>query len=289
VIELLVKGIWYRILARIWKMWSGEASPETSAASSSPATRLPQEIIRIIIAYITYDTHTLRACTLTCYSWYIAAVPHLHYSLSIETRSLDGMVWWPNPLWYMYRLGLLPLVRELHVVDKRFYSGVRLSKRLFNFRVLRPFLTFTNVRELEIAFLDIPSFLPGIQRYFGHFPPTVRSLTLREPRGSRREIIYFIGLFQYLQDLELRYDIAKPEEPADDPTLTPSFIPPLRGWLTLFCFTRVDLLKDMIDLFGGIRFRYMHLRNVDGMRFLLDASAKTLEVVVLDPTDPRGG
>jgi len=187
----------------------------------------------------------------------------------------------------MYRLGLLPLVRELHVVNG--YPYIWLSKGLFNRNVLRPFLTFTNVRELEIDFLDIPSFLPGIRRYFGHFPPTVRSLTLREPRGSRREIIYFIGLFQHLQDLKLCYDVAKPEEPADDLTMTPSFIPPLQGWLTLFCLRRVDLLKDMIDLFGGIRFRYMHLRNVDGMRFLLGACAKTLEVVVLDPTDPHGG
>jgi len=186
-------------------------------------------------------------------------------------------------------LGLLPLVRELQVVGNN-YPNFWLSKKLFNFRVLRPFLTFTNVRELEIDFLDIPSFLPGIQRYFGHFPPTVRSLTLREPRGSRREIIYFIGLFQHLQDLEFSYDGAKfEEEPADDPTLTPPFIPPLRGWLTLFCFTRVDLLKDMIDLFGRIKFRYMYLWKVYGMRLLLDACAKTLEVVVLHPTDSRGG
>jgi hypothetical protein len=53
-------------------------------------------------------------------------------------------------------------------------------------------------------------------------------------------------------------------------------------------FKRVGLLKDMIDLFGGLRFRYILLYDVDGMRLLLDACAKTLKVVVLDPTDPRG-
>jgi len=269
-------------------MWSGGASPETPTASSSPATRLPQEIINITIAYLTYDTHTLRACTLTCYSWYIAAVPHLHYALSIETRTLDQMFWRANPLWHMHTLGLLPLVRKLRVVDKN-YPNFWFSKKLFNFRVLRPFLTFTNVRKLEIDFLDIPSFLPSIRRYFGHFPPTVQSLTLREPRGSRREIIYFIGLFQHLQNLKFSYDKPKlEEESADDPTLTPLFIPPLRGWLELSCFTRVDLLKDMIDLFGGIRFCYMYLYNVDGMRLLLDACAKTLKILVLNPADPRG-
>ena len=52
-------------------------------------------------------------------------------------------------------------------------------------------------------------------------------------------------------------------------------------------FRRVGLLKDMIHLFGGIRFRYLYFDNVDGMRLVLDACAKTLENLVLEPTDPR--
>jgi len=50
----------------------------------------------------------------------------------------------------------------------------------------------------------------------------------------------------------------------------------------------VGFLKDMISLFGGIRFRYMNLYEVHGMWPLLDACAETLESVVLDPTDPLG-
>ena len=50
-------------------------------------------------------------------------------------------------------------------------------------------------------------------------------------------------------------------------------------------FTMVGLVEDMIELFGGIRFRHMCLHNVDGMRLLLDACAKTLERVVLYPSD----
>ena len=53
-------------------------------------------------------------------------------------------------------------------------------------------------------------------------------------------------------------------------------------------FTRVDLLKGMIDLFEGIRFRRMLLYDVDGMRLLLGACAKTLEGLMLYSTDPRG-
>ena len=47
--------------------------------------------------------------------------------------------------------------------------------------------------------------------------------------------------------------------------------------------TKVDLLKGMINLFGGIRFCCVDLFCVDGMRLLLDVCAETLETVVLDP------
>ena len=139
-----------------------------------------------------------------------------------------------------------------------------------------------------IDHLDIPSFMPCIQQYFGHFPPTVRELSLQIPKGSRRQTMYFIGLFQHLEDLTLVYDeFSSQEEPTDDLTLFPLFTPPLRGWLKLTCLRGVRLLKDMIDLFGGLRFRWMDLFNVDGMPLLLDASANTLEALVLYLGDPR--
>jgi hypothetical protein len=43
----------------------------------------------------------------------------------------------------------------------------------------------------------------------------------------------------------------------------------------------------MIDVFGGIRFRYMDLWIVDGMRLLLDATTKTLEKLQLYLDDIR--
>ena len=139
-----------------------------------------------------------------------------------------------------------------------------------------------------INYLDIPSFMPRVRRCFKHFSPTVRELCLTEPKGSRRQVIYFIGLFEYLENLEF-YDRRNFQEgPAGNLKLTPPFVPPLRGWLKLSSFRRVDLLKDMIDLFGGMRFRRMALYHVEGMPLLLDACAKTLETLVLHPDDPYG-
>ena len=185
-------------------------------------------------------------------------------------------------------LGLLPLVKKLRIRGGG-YIRHGLTPKLLTCRTLRQFRTLTDVRELEIDRLDIPRFMPRIKRYFKHFMPTVQSLFLREPRGSNRQIIYFIGLFQHLQDLQFfsssQFDFVG--DTTGDPALVPAFVPPLQGWLQLIRFRKVGFLKDMIHLFGGIRFRYLRFYDVDGMRLVLDACAKTLENLVLEPTDPR--
>ena len=262
-------------------------------ARPSPATRLPHEILEMIIVHLIYDTHSLLACSLTCYSWYIVTAPHLHHTLISPTnyRWEKTKIPWPKPLPYMYRLGLLPLVKRFQI-RKRSYCCIDIfSPKCFNRRTLRYFLALTNVQELGIDYLDISGFMPRIRQYFGHFLPTVRSLSLRAPKGSARQIIYFIALFEHLEDLKLLHDDLNPRlkwEPADDQTLIPSFAPPLRGQLTMTSFKRVRILEDMVVLFGGIRFRHMDLSNVRGTRFLLCACAKTLETLRLYPTDPRG-
>ena len=255
---------------------------------SVPAARLPLELVETIIAYLFYDMCSLRACTMTCHSWYITAVPHLHRTLRIETYSRVRSSRWPNPLRRMHTLGLLPLVKRLVIYGCN-SDNVGLSPMLFNRRTLRQVSALTNVQELEVEYLNIPNFIPRIQRYFKHFLPTLRSLGLREPRGSDRQIIYFVGLFQHLQDLSLIYrGVNLREQPVVDLTLVPPFVPPLMGRLKI-CFTTVGLLKAMIDLFGGIRFWYIRPFHVDGMRLLLDAGAETLTNLVLQPNDPCCG
>ena len=240
----------------------------------------------MIIAQLAYDTPSLRACSLTCYSWYIAAVPHLHYTLFIGKGLWGTKFQWPNPLQPMYSLGLLPFVKTLFLRGDN--CGGTFSSKQLNYRTLHHFSALTNVRRLMINYLDIPSFMPRVRRYFGHFLPTVRELCLKSPKGSRRQIVYFIGLFEHLHDLDILGDASNlQDEPAEDLTLTPLFTPPLRGQLRLSSFRRVGLLKDMIDLFGGIRFYMLDLFDVDGMPLLLKACAKTLTTLVLYPSDPR--
>ena len=141
---------------------------------------------------------------------------------------------------------------------------------------------------------------PTKNRLRGHpslsaMDPTVPQILLINGLGSHsnrtqrvREITYFVGLFQHLHNLKLLYvQTDRREEPVGDLTLIPPFIPPLQGSLMMKRSTGVGLLKDTMQLFGGLRFRHMDLFQVDGTRLLLGACAQTLESVVLDPTDPR--
>ena len=288
VIELLINRIWYRTLAIIWRVCSWGLSTKTSTTHSSPSTRLPLEIVQMIIAYLIYDTPSLRACTMTCYSWHIAAAPHLHHTYTVGLSFQDQMDWWPYPFACMDILGLSPLVKKLRINGHCDYS-IGVFPDFFIWSLLPHLSHFTSIQELEIEFLAMPWFMLNRGSSVKHFLPTLRSLTLREPKGSSRRIIYFIGHFQHLQDLKLIYDRDTLQgEMAGDPTFVPPFVPPLRGSLTVAHLTSVDLLKDMIELFGGFRFRSMNLLDVYGMELLLDACAETLESVVLHPTDPRG-
>jgi hypothetical protein len=245
----------------------------------------------MIIDHLICDSRTLLACSLTCYSWYIVVAPHIHHTLVTKTHSWDADtdLKWPKPLRNMHIIGLLPLVKKFHIRGASIYIIPIFSPKLLGWCTLFHFTALTNVQELGIDYLDIPSFIPRIRWYFGHFSLTVRSLALREPKGSRRQIIYFIGMFKHLEDLKLIYDkVNSKGEPAEDPILVPPFIPPLRGRLTAARLPRAGIWKDMIELFGGIRFRYMDLFNVAGTRLLLDACAETLETLRLYPSDPRG-
>ena len=78
------------------------------------------------------------------------------------------------------------------------------------------------------------------------------------------------------------------EEPMNDLTFIPPFAPLLRGRLVVARFRRAGFLKDMIALFGGIRFRYMDLFDVGEMELLLNACAETTKRLRLYSTDPQG-
>jgi len=287
--ELLANKLWYRSKAKIKRRFSDVREAHTPC--TSPITRIPRELVEAVISYFIYDTPTLLACSMTCYSWYIATVPLLHRSLTTDqsyfTRR-DPKRRWPRPLRESYKLGLLPLVKSLRIRGGGSPSADFTSWR-FRISALRYFPAFTNLRELGIDRLRVSSSMKNLRQCFGRFAPTLQFLALSEPKGSCREILYLIGLFPNLQDLKLCYPFpVEEQETTADVALVPLSVPPLHGRLTLTCFTRKKLIQDMIAFFGGLRFRRMDLFRANCVRLLLDTCAETLETLRLYPTDPYG-
>lgn len=280
VVELFVKRVWYRSRARIRRMRSGGAPPGVSTTRSSPATKLPHEIVEIIFAHLASDLLSLWSCSRVCYSWYIAAVPHTHPVLTVITDTWGWGLSRPNPIRHMHKFGFLPFVKIVRIRS----DSNEFSPRGFNYK----FSELTNVQRLEIDNLDIPSFMPKVRQYFRPFLPTLRALYLRAPKGSNRQIIFFVGSFPHLEDLSLECYQSYKRELAEDATFIPPFAPPLQGRLVVRDWRKQDLFQEMVLLFGGLGFRVMNLFNVLGTRFLLRSCAKTLRMLELHQTDPLG-
>ena len=244
----------------------------------------------MIIGYLIDDTDSLVTCSLTSRSWYIAAVPHLHRTLFTRMNPFysSKKTRWPAPLRTASKFGSLPFITRLFIEGDNSYRSAFSSKR-FHYWTRREFSALTNVRDLSIGGLDIPSFIPRIRQFFGQFSPTVRCLSLREPKGSDRDIVFFIGLFQHLEDLKLHgrcifdWDTSK-----GYPTLTPFVVPPFGGQLTL-SRGGYNLARTMVNLFGGVRFRRMDLLGMgSGTQLLVYACADSLETLKLNATDICG-
>ena len=197
---------------------------------SSPFGKLPQEIVEEILSYFICDIRNLLACSLTCRSWYLATVSHLHYSLTTDESpyaSEDKNYQWPGPLEKMYEFGLLRLVKRFRI--RHWYNGRRFTPEDLGGRNLYYFSALKNLQELGIDNLQVSSFIPDLRECFGHLSPTLRLLALGWPKGSSRQIMYFIGLFPNLQDLKLQYPILIEEY---NNVFDASLIPVKNGWVS---------------------------------------------------------
>ncbi|KAF9791010.1 hypothetical protein BJ322DRAFT_1104665 [Thelephora terrestris] len=166
--ELFASRLWHRTRVKIERSFHGGTS-KAPTASPSPITKLVQDLVEVIMSYFIHDTPTLLVCSMTCYSWYIASVPHLHHSLMTYDSARDRGHAWPTPLRKSYELGLLPLV-------KRFRIRVQVHKfapKNLNQFTLRYFSALTNLQELGIDHLQVSTFMPIIQQCFGHLLPNL--------------------------------------------------------------------------------------------------------------------
>ena len=246
-----------------------------------PHTPPPYDIAVVIIAYLTHDLRTLKACSLTCRSFFMAAAPHIYHTITLdEARGNRSRL---EPLSTLRELGLMPYTREIRV-----RSGAGSSSWLLP-RAFSHFSAFTNVHTLKIQNMEVYRFVPGVERYFGHFSPTLRSITLYNPRCTPRQLSYFLSLFPNLDDINISTETVAahiPNTTVPDTGLVPFSTSGLRGRLALYEFSWVETLTSLIALGGGLRFRQMDLRRSECCTPLLfEACAKTLETLRFHAND----
>ena len=270
--------IWQRGKARVSRLLDN--TPPKTRTTHEPTSYLPYEIMEMIIAHLTHDLDTLKACSLTCRSWYLVTVPRIHHTLILKGEKLERPRDRLKILSKMQERGLMPFVKEIRV--SACYSWYPLSAPgAFSRNYLRYFSAFTNVQTLRLDHMDISSFASSIERHFRHFSPTLRSIALCNPRCTSRQLSHFLSLFSNLDDIYIRKVYTYESEPSiPDTALVPVSPPKLRGRLTLHFFFWTETWKDFINSCGGLHFRHLDLfRVADCAPVLLKACARTVETI----------
>ena len=243
----------------------------------------PQELVDQIVSYI-YDPEDLRSCNIAC-SWLReAARLHIYYSIEFFHTFYRDQRHWTESLQRRSDLDLLRFAKRFSSQSQTGFGGTAVTPK--HITSLNHFSQLKNLRELRIDGLTVTDFVPNINKYFGHFAPNLRSLTLRAPVGTCRELLYFIKVFENIQDIKLCSPTLIGEHPASlKLDLNPVPSPP-RGWLTLQSDVGEKLVGEMIALYGGLHFRHVSFSMVPARvsRTLLEACGKTLETLELDET-----
>ena len=265
-------------------------TPPRTRPIGESTSRFPYEIMEMVIAHLTHDLDTLKACSLTCRSWYIVAVTHLHHTLLLRRNGPGVARSELRPLSKLHRLHLMPLVKEIRV--KQFSrTSDWFVPHAFSRRDLRYFSAFANVQTLVLQGLRLDLFAPDIERYFGHFSQSLRSITLSMPRCTPRQLSHFLSLFPNLDDIEVRYTRTFiPDTTIPHGELVPFSTPKLRGRLTLHFFRWVETWTRFIASCGRPQFRHVDLRgSANCAPFMLGACAETMETLRFNAGDGSVG
>jgi len=263
-----VAMVWHRCKTKINRLLRNVPHESTR--------RFPYDIMEMIIAHLTNDLHALKACSLTCYSWYIAAAPHIHHTHTLCNGTRDESWRGLKSLSMLHRFGLASFVKEIRVKQRDPWF----VPQAFSSRDLRYFSAFASVHTLELEGLEIHRFIPGIECYFGHLSPTLRSIRLRNPRCTPRQLSHFLSLFSNLDDINIAFPKPLFNTSIPGTELVPFSAPKLQGRLELRHFDWVETWTDLIASCGDLRFHHMDLNLVGGCApVLFGACAETLETL----------
>jgi len=266
--------------------------PRPMATHDKGLPGLPDDIICEIFGLL--DTEALRSCSLAGKALSYSAKPFIHRTLYLTPRS--GAPTGPNVpgprnelkgLSVLGERGLLQHTRHLSIFlhDSNPLLAHNLQPHIQHLR------TLTNVRSLDIRWLDTPSFFQKVEEYFWAFFGSLQSLELVSPQGYHKQILYFICQFTNLRDLRINGVQGYAVLPHNgNPRLNIKTSPSLDGTLDLQLKTGLGttwtdslgaqlILTNLPTLPSGLKFRTLKLSGCGGgnPQLLVNACARTLE------------
>ena len=240
----------------------------------APGVQLPQELVDCIVDYISEDRPTLFACTHLSRTWSIAARARLHRTFTaLDSPGFDAAD-------DLQRIGMVHLVRRIVVVRQIHQAAFLLSETMTSLH------TFTYLQELDIKYISVGQPLLWLRERFDVLGSTIRTLTLRYPRGSIKELLCFIGLFSSLENLIVDSIDRDFTPDAFVPVLEAS--PPLTGRLALTGIFDREFMSGLVSFQKGVKFRTVDLQCCGEVQVIVDGCAGTMERFVCQPSDFRG-
>ena len=236
--------------------------------------RLPQEIVDYIVDYVSDDRPTLFACTHLSRTWCIAARAHLHRTFTV----LDFAGF--EAVGDLQSMGIVHLVRRIAVARRIHQADFLLPGTMAHLNA------FTHLQELDIRYLNVGELLDWLHKHSAILKSTVRTLTLRYPRGTTKQLLCFISLFSSLENLTVESIESEFIPGAIVPALESS--PPLTGRLSLTGIFDQEFMSGLASLQKGLKFRTVDLQFCGEVQEVIDSCAETMEQFICHPSDFRG-
>jgi len=277
---------------RLW-LWS-EGRPVTAPPRPPPLPMitydkglpsLPGDVIHEIFSLL--DLESLKSCSLTGQAVSHSAKPFLHQKLHLTPRDRPGLPREPNTPGNWNEFRGLPVLGQRDLLQYTRHLSIFLGRNpLFPYD-LQPHTqwlrTLPNLRSIKTRWLDIPSFIPKMEEYFGAFLESLQSLELEYPRGDQKQILYFACQFPNLRNLRIKGTQDHIHSMRNGgPHFDINTIPPLDGILDLELNTGSDkgahlVLNELITL--PLKFRTLKLLGCSGTnsQLLVDTCAPSLE------------
>ena len=244
---------------------------------------LPQELVDEILTYLEDDFPSLMSCSKSCKALFCSARPLIYRTFCLTGHAVGT-----------YRSGslnrggfdALRLAERAQVLQYTTRLVIRLGDE-FVPKNLQPHLLYFHamrgITSVTIHRLDVASFLPALDKWFGHIMPTLRSLTLIDARASTEDVFHLAFRFPLLQDLHLA-EYSQPEyrPPRPHVPLELTISPPLNGSLKFLgtCPSN-NLIQSLVTSPGGIHFHSVEVEDAEMISFqaLIDACSKTIETI----------